>query len=474
MSINFKFSGWFSPSDSIWKEWTYLYSQNINTLNPEYIQVSPKLKNIYTTTEKIDYLVPKDMVHSDFFHYVRGKYIYDWLKNQVLYEHWLWFDEKPSDDKNLITFAYSTSENSFILSAYWTSERKMPDESIKKSLNWWFKFLEIIVDSNREDPRKNIWQESQVSGFQKTKSEDFPINFLEGSWFLIVSVIWNQATRINKRNLQQRIQWAPGTYLEHSSWFKCFRSNGKFATTNVTLDTSESYELWINPKTACNLSGVDYIFALEWLFFLNWIVASPIWFVNTSNYLNFKKFDFLWSMFGFFRVWKFIFSTTKTDIWFDLNVLWVNSVWASLNFSSIVSVECEELISIIQHKNWMLILYKTKTWEYKIDFFSMENEELNDTGYIITKEYTDSGLIKVKQARELKIFCDKLKDNEYIKIYASINNGEFEEVKTLTKDDRWKAGAFNILNFNREFHKIVFKLEIKWDFKLYDFIFINT
>ena len=467
MSINFKFSGWFSPSDSIWKEWTYLYSQNINTLNPEYIQVSPKLKNIYTTTEKIDYLVPKDMVHSDFFHYVRGKYIYDWLKNQVLYEHWLWFDEKPKDIK--INFAYSISENEFVLSANGVYNERLDNWWTKKTLASGENFLEIIINEKEQDKKKYIWQQSDFWLYKIEK----PLNILKIAWIMIISSIW--AKRLNLNNYQEKVTYgSPGTYLEHSNWFKCFRNSGKFATTNVTLDTSESYELWINPRTACNLSGVDYIFALEWLFFLNWIVASPIWLVNTSNYLNFKKFDFLWSMFGFFRVWKFIFSTTKTDIWFDLNILWVNSVWASLNFSSIVSVECEELISIIQHKNWMLILYKTKTWEYKIDFFSIENEELNETGYIITKEYTDSGLIKLKQARELKIFCDKLKDNEYIKIYASINNGEFEEVKTLTKNDRWKAGAFNILNFNREFHKIVFKLEIKWDFKLYDFIFINT
>ena len=82
-------------------------------------------------------------------------------------------------------------------------------------------------------------------------------------------------------------------------------------------------------------------------------------------------------------------------------------------------------------------------------------------------------MVSIKTAKKIKLYCDKLKSWEYLKISASINNQDFFEIKTLTENDRWKDWYFEIVNFNREFHKIVFKIEIKGNFKLYDFIFYD-
>ena len=57
MSISYKFYSWFSSSDSKGKEWTYIYSENINSTNPEYIEISPKTETLVTSNEKIEYLV---------------------------------------------------------------------------------------------------------------------------------------------------------------------------------------------------------------------------------------------------------------------------------------------------------------------------------------------------------------------------------------------------------------------------------
>ena len=67
MSISYKFYSWFSSSDSKGKEWTYIYSENINTFSSEYIEVSPKTKTLISTGEKIDYLVPSYEVNNDFY-----------------------------------------------------------------------------------------------------------------------------------------------------------------------------------------------------------------------------------------------------------------------------------------------------------------------------------------------------------------------------------------------------------------------
>jgi len=47
-----------TTSDSIEKDGTYLYSENINTFNPEFIEVSPDTKNIIKTGEEIKFILP--------------------------------------------------------------------------------------------------------------------------------------------------------------------------------------------------------------------------------------------------------------------------------------------------------------------------------------------------------------------------------------------------------------------------------
>ena len=102
MSISYKFYSWFSSSDSKGKEWTYIYSENINTFSSEYIEVSPKTKTLISTGEKIDYLVPSYEVNNDFY-FVRKNKIFN-QNNNIVYEHW---NGLPNKDRaeNKIWFA---------------------------------------------------------------------------------------------------------------------------------------------------------------------------------------------------------------------------------------------------------------------------------------------------------------------------------------------------------------------------------
>lgn len=457
MSINFKFYSWFSSSDSVWKDWTYLYSENIDSTNPEYIQVSPKTQTLVTSNEKIDYLIPMDEKDKDIFYYVRDNKIIN-KNNSIIYEHW---SNLPSNPKNKFNFVFNTQDNDFIIWGLPFTDQNKTEFDVQEAVF----------------PIYNLVYYNQKSQLHFTNINR-PIHFLIKNWFLYLSYSWIRRININDFWTPESLFVSWANLSEHNSWFKIFTRDGKVVFWNWIANnwwTQDTYSIDINVLTWAWYSWIDYIFATEWLFFLNWILASPIAYTNNSNYLDFEKFSFSnSSKFWVVRSWKFVYSITKTSKGFDLNILWSSAVGSPVNFSSIVSKEnWEEVSSMIEYKDWVLVSYKDKNWTYGIDYFSFKNQEKNEKWYLISKEYVWDWQIYLKKAKSLKFFCDKLKENEYIKIFASINNWEFEEVKTLTSEDRWKNGFFEILSFNKEFHKIVFKLELKGNFKLYDFIFLD-
>ena len=474
MSINFKFYSWFSSSDSVGKDWTYLYSENINSTNPEYIEVSPKVKTLVTSNERIDYLVLNlDYSLEDFWYVSRYK-VFNKNKQEI-YNHITkynivnlnWYDNQDYKDIMRyglpIVIAPYASLTSLVI--YWPWIDKKPEWN--SFTNLWFMFSSDNTDnvySFVEESLYTYYFHDVISEFwgsiTLTNSKIIRYDFID---WKIEKTAWYSAVSIN----------------ELSNWYKIFWRDGKFRTLGKISKTwavvQDVYPLNLKLITTKWYSWVDYIFASEWLFFLNWIIASPIAYTNGSNYLDFNKFDFFYDLkWWYIRYDKFIYSITKTSKWFDLNILWSSAVWSPINFSSVVSKEnWEDITSMIKYKDWVLISYKDKNWTYWIDYFSFKNKEKNEKWYLITKEYVWDGQIYLKKAKSLKFFCDKLKANEYLKIFASVNNGDFEEIKTLTSKDRWKNGFFEVLSFNKEFHKIVFKLELKGDFKLYDFIFLD-
>lgn len=475
MSTSFKFFSWFSSSDSVGKNGTYLYSENINSLNPEYIEVSPKAQTLLTSEEKIDYLVfqvypekwKKDFAYVD-------KYKIFNQDKQVIYDH--------IAEYNIVNFNWFNNPKThfyyrwlaIVIAPFWGNDYFYicwPGVAKEDTGN---RFTELWFFTNHKSNWLPMWfikQSVSSFNFHDVISVGYGTVLLTNSkliqywdyWEQLFSSPWYSAVSVNSS----------------SNWFKVFSRDWKLRfippLESDKPKVSETYALDLKIISVKWYSWVDYIFATEWLFFLNGIVASPIAYTTSSNYLDFERFNFFYDLkWGYVRHDKFIYSITKTSKWFDLNVLGSSAVGSPINFSSIISKDnYEEISSMMEYRDWVLISYKDKNWTYWIDYFSLKNEEKNEKWYLITKEYVWDWQIFLKKAKVLKFFCDKLKENEYLKIYASINNGEFEEVKTLTKDDRWKNGYFEVLNFNKEFHKIVFKLELKWSFKLYDFIFLD-
>lgn len=474
MPINFKFYSWFSASDSVWKDGTYIYSENINTLNPEFIQISPKKQTLISEKDRIDYLVlnPFPYRSKDEFAYVerykvwssKWNLIYDHIADNGVTNLSVYNKNEPIKDPVYSWLVIAISSHWWVnnLVLYW------PWVSTDKQFisPWFFYFISKSMPMYRFV--EHHLHTSYVFDFIESAYE----RILIANSKLVEYDFWNW-------KVQNSGGFSAISITPNSNWYKVYSSNGllNFVSNSGKnfWEIVEKYPLDINIFATKAYSGIEYIFAKQWLFFLNWIVSSPMWYKNKSNYLEFEKFNFKENLKWWFkRNDKFVFSVTKTSSWFDLNVLWSIAVWSPINFSSIVSLPYEDITSMIEYKDGILVSYKDKNWKFWIDYFSFENELSDEPWYLITKEYVADWQIFLKKADKLKFFADKLKDWEYLKISASINNGEFEEIKTLTKDDRWKNGFYEILNFNREFHKIVFKLELKWTFKLYDFLFYDV
>lgn len=452
MSINYKFFGGFSSSDSLWKDGSYIYSENINTFNHEYIQISPEFENI-VLKEKIDYLIP-NLYDEDDFCYVVWDSIFKSSWELVYKNSYAWVSEN-------INFAFRTSRNDFIIHSKFVNNEKTAFESSEGYFpiyNWevynskitWYinkysKYFSYIWANNRLY-LANLWSYKIIS-FDNSETLESP----SFSWIHIKN---------------------------HSNWFQIFSRSWKmtFWTWVNKVGFSDTYELNLDLLYVSSFSWVNYLFSEEGLFFQNGIIASPIAYKTKSNYLDFEKFDFQKDIrYGNIVNKKYSYTICNTKKWVDLCVLWAENVWSPINFSSVYSKTREKVISMIKYKKWVLVHYKEKNAEkFGIDYFSFENNLSTEKWFIITKEYKSDSLINLKKVSRLQFFCDKLKSWEYLKIYFSINNWDFEEIRILTENDNWKNGFYEILNFNKEFHKIVFKLEIKWAFKLYDFLLYDN
>ena len=475
MSISYKFYSWFSSSDSKGKEWTYIYSENINSTNPEYIEISPKTETLVTSNEKIEYLVfnTSPFWMKDFA-YVNKFKIFN-QKKEVIYDHiakynvtnFNWYDKLNDLKYKWLSIAISVYGNIRELLLYWP---------------W-------IKKKSPKNPENSLYD---LGFFQSQESDWEPIWFVQNhlSSYYYHDVIMASSSKVlltNSKLIQYDLdgrqiistEWYSAVSVNNSSnWYKVFSKDWKMRLISFLEGKNDKvfdiYPLDLRIISVKWYSWIDYIFTSEWLFFLNWIIATPIVHTNNSNYLDFEKYNFLENLkWGYIKHDKFIYSITKTKKWFDLNVLGSSAVGSPINFSSIISKDWEEVSSMIEYRDGVLISYKDKNGNYWIDYFSFKNQEKNEKWYLITKEYFWGSQIDLKKAKSIRFFCDKLKNWEYLKIFASINNWEFEEIKTLTSMDRWKNGFFEILSFNKEFHKIVFKLELKWSFKLYDFIFLD-
>ena len=479
MTIRYKFYGWFTDNDSRWKDATYIYSQNINTTNSEYIQVSPKARTMTELwVDEIDFLVPSFLNNMKKFFYVKDWKIYDDEKN-LCYDHNEWQTKKATSLKGVVFL-------------------KRPDVLI---------YWNIPIDWNRN----NTWIMRLSYNFQNntfslsrnysvySPSFEF-IAYGDWRWFLYN---WNyniiDSTYINQYNKNLfSTSWISVWLWEVIYWQNIYWTWVKAYTSQWTLQLWDwvTDNWWIQDRYNLDLSivntqtiwWIDYIFSWRWLFYMNWTIAQAFLYRKASQYLNFAKFSFPYTKTWYAKARNFVFIPTKTDTWYDLNVLWQWSQWLPVQFSSIYSIpNCKKIIQMqsinkIDEFNynwwdpsWVIVFYEKNSWWYAIDYYSLEDyEQLNDSWYIITKEYEWESLIFTKYARELKLYCDELKDNESLKIEASINWQDFFEVKTLTKNDSWKNGYYSILDFKREFHKIVFKLTLNWHFKLYDFVFYDN
>ncbi len=466
MSISYKFYSWFSSSDSKGKEWTYIYSENINTFSSEYIEVSPKTKTLISTGEKIDYLVPSYEVNNDFY-FVRKNKIFN-QNNNIVYEHW---NGLPNKDR---------AENKIWFAINYTN---------------WPDFY-ALVQGIKQDKTDFEWSTYYVQRINRNYIENInraqlnyypafnilPFHFLIDWGFLYIAWPWLIKVDINNFTSPYIFLLKAANFSINSDWLKIFTRDGFLVFSTWVTDAGkwnetqewqkEKYYIWNNVKTWKILSGIDYLFCDEWLFFLNWIILTPIYFKNKSNYLDFEKFNFFPWRYWVIKNDNLIFSLTKTSKWFDLNVLWSKVVWSPINFSSILSKDWDEVLSMTSYKDGVLILYR-KWRTYGVDFFSLNSTEKEEKWYLITKEYYNESLSNRKKAKKLRIYCDKFSDWEYLKISASINNQPFFDIKTITRSDDWKDWFFEIFSFNKEFHKIVFKLELKWNYKLYDFIFYD-
>ena len=478
MTIRYKFYGGMSDNDSRWKDATYIYSQNINTTNSEYIQVSPKAR---TMTElwanEIEYLVPTFANNLNTFWYVNDWKIYDKDK-RVVYDHNYWQTKIDNSLKwvfycwELYMMCYGANpldwrrdrSDPYTMSMYynwsnWTMSlwRQYSRNMWRLEVNWYGSF-ELIFNW-----KYNIMTWSIIRSYNEDLFTSSWISVQLWDWVRWVNIYWN--------------------------WLKCYTTSWVLMLWDwVTGDwwIQDRYNLDLAVNNVKNINGIDYVFWERWLFYMNWTLAQPFRYKQNSHYLDFKKFVFPKVKIWYAKAWNFLYAPTKTNTWYDLNVLWQGSVWLPIQFSSVYSIpNCKRIIQMQAinrtwdfesgDPTWVIIFYEKNSWWYNIDYYSLEDyEQLNDTWYIITKEYEWESLIFTKYAKELKLYCDELKDNESLKIEASINWQDFFEVKTLTKNDSWKNGYYSILEFKREFHKIVFKLTLNWHFKLYDFVFYDN
>ena len=360
MSISYKFYSWFSSSDSKGKEWTYIYSENINTFNPEYIEVSPDTKNIIKTREEIKFILPDVEWIEEEMYRVTGNKIFDILWN-FIYDHWIWIPSNNHYIRDWIVVWYKIYNNYIVI--YSGYKRKDNDAEYNEQ---WFVFL---------NPRNRTISWKVQCSLYNPKIQNFP--FLYSNWFIFICN--RQIIRLDVNAHTERRTWGFWAIWiqNNSNWYKVFWTDWLLALwewdekDNWQVDKPEKYMLSINIFSVAFYSWIDYLFSLDWLYFLNWILASPIFYKYKSNYLNFEKFNFDYSpKFWVVRNWKFIYSACKTEKWIDICVLWAKVVWSSINFSSVVSKPWEKVTSMVKYKDWILISYKHKDWGYWIDYFS--------------------------------------------------------------------------------------------------------
>ena len=160
MSISYKFYSWFSSSDSKGKEWTYIYSENINTFNPEFIEVSPDTKNLIKTGEEIKFIFPDVEWIEEEMYRVTGNKIFDILWN-FIYDHWIWIPNNNHYIRDWIVVWYKIYNNYIVI--YSGYKRKDDDAEYNEK---WFVFL---------NPRNRTISWKAQCSLYNPKIQNFPI-----------------------------------------------------------------------------------------------------------------------------------------------------------------------------------------------------------------------------------------------------------------------------------------------------------
>ncbi len=488
-----------SRDDSQWKEWSYIYGENIDNIsNSSFIQVSRKPNRIYNGNEKITHILS----------------IYYWYNNATLlfWRKWnIWNKAVQANpiykfQKDATNYEYflNYSENNQIFSYVWFT-------------GTWVCMVSPMVEADT-----GIWWNAYRFNMEFKKPYFNSINFNEfpspsnpgdwtkstGTWFQIQMFsddlqIWNgtivlwQILYIFKHRFIYKINLTTGSMEEFTitsapiswmtyiwGWFRIYQFDGKmYLWDGSSTETNQVYELDDSVDKVGSMNSMDYYINQKWINYNESVSWKNIYRKVKSKYINHKKFNIQFPKSG-----NIVSSNgciygyeLRTHGKYNIVIFWNLIAWSPMSYTVWhVAENYDEIYYIEAGIDGFYISYKDKNGSYWVDFYNLsdiESQTKQNTWFVILREYYQKPISDKNKSSLLTFYLkDLLTINDSVKIEYAIDWWNFQELQTLnheTKFEKWIAWSWKFIftKMNKEFRVVVFKITLNGNAKLYDIIF---
>ena len=481
--------GWQSRDDVAGKEWSFIYSENIDNISStQYIQVSRTPETIWTWDEKITHVlecytsrwdgpillfgqkgtvwdssIPDPLYKFQIEAVNLEVYIASWrpIYKYVSYASWEVFYIAPLPIKNTED-TYTLSFSDVLFKNYTDMSRRWGDEFLGDGTMYfgdWSHVWDRILTWNHWSLRVWIFLYVYIRRdiYKINLNTGYTENFNIASW----DIAW------------MTYQWWTFKIYEHSGLLYLW--DGKSENPSQFFDIETSLE------KVGTMKSVDYVTSKEGVFFLDTIICNDIYLAHDSEYVNHRKFktempnkDNLVS-----SNWLLLLLEKIENDWGHRVIVFGNKIsWSPKSYTNWhIASNYKEVFQVAKWMNGVYISYEDFNWDFWVDFynlFEISKQNKQESWSVILREFKSIPKQRNRKPSKLSVFVWwLLTENDKIKFFSSINKWEFKEFFELNSEtvlDRWRTWwwAFDITKFNKEFHTLTFKIELNGDAILYD------
>lgn len=336
------FFWWISEDDKITNEQEVLFSSNVDlTSNADFVNVSPRISNVITTTDNIESMFNLNV----------------WDTSLIL---------ACDDSRNL--YKLNSASPSIPV---WTTERVV--------WYWWTSEYLYMFDTS-EDIHRILLSDTSNSDWTTFITKTGSVTASNIWTPYIVSDedtayiwLWTSVSRVNNSTwvvdsantftLSTNIVWLSKIWdkltIYQENWEMVLRDW-------IAWSSTERINLWINIKTIKQF-WVDIYIIWNWaLYKLNWFTLEEIISNSYSDALRWKKIEPIWA------IWNM-------SIWIHTNILYLISEW---------SADIDSIDWLNFWNNWILTVWNKKKWfPVAVNKFIDRNYSLNkfnDIYWILT------------------------------------------------------------------------------------------